>query len=238
MKDFAHQAQQLLGVKLTSNQLRQFELFERELVDWNTRFNLTAIQEPAQIHSKHFLDSLTCIPILIESGAERVIDVGSGAGFPGIPLKIAAPALRMTLVESVGKKAGFCQHVIQILGLENISVLTARAEELGQASDHRQQYDWAVARAVAVLPVLSEYLLPLVRVGGGVIAMKGENAPAEAHTAELAVHLLGGRLRRLAKIVLPGVTEERYLIIIDKVAATPTGYPRRAGLPAKRPITN
>lgn len=227
MKEFANQAQSLLGIKLSSTQLRQFELFERELLDWNTRFNLTAIQEPAQIRSKHFLDSLSCLPILRESSADRVIDIGSGAGFPGIPLKLAAPALHMTLVESVGKKAGFCQHVIQILGLENISVLTARAEELGQTSDHRQQYDWAVARAVAVLPVLSEYLLPLVKVGGGMIAMKGESAPAEAHTAEHALHLLGGRLRRLAKVVLPGVAEERYLIIIDKVAATPSGYPRR-----------
>jgi 16S rRNA (guanine527-N7)-methyltransferase len=122
------------------------------------------------------------------------------------------------------------------LGLEGVTILQDRAEAIGQMHRHRQQYDWAVARAVAVLPVLVEYLLPLVHVGGAILAMKGENAPAEAHSAERATQLLGGRLRKLIPITLPGVVEERYLVVIDKIAATPDAYPRRVGTPTKKPL--
>jgi len=136
----------------------------------------------------------------------------------------------------VGKKAEFCRYLVNKLALDQVEVVQSRAEEVGQQGQHRERYDWAVARAVANLPVLVEFLLPLVHVGGAVLAQKGESGPAEAHAGERAIRLLGGRLRQLVKITLPGVAEERYLVVIDKVAATPPNYPRRVGLPAKKPL--
>ncbi len=236
MKDLAQFAQTLIGIRLSPSQLKAFCQYERELLEWNARFNLTAIQEPEKIRLKHFLDSLTCLIAMRDRPMERVIDVGTGAGFPGLPIKIACPSIHLTLVESVGKKADFCQHVVHTLGLDRVEVLQARAEEVGHQATHREQYDWALARAVATMPVLAEYLLPLVRVGGGMIAMKGESAHAETHRAEQALRILGGRLNRLVPITLPGVADERYLVVIDKVAATPPQYPRRVGIPAKRPL--
>jgi 16S rRNA (guanine527-N7)-methyltransferase len=236
MKRLAHQAYHLLGIQLTSAQLNALALYERELIAWNKRMNLTAIREPEQIQVKHFLDSLTCLCALNEGSLDRIIDVGTGAGFPGLPLKIINPSLELTLIESVGKKADFCRHIVRVLGLEGVKVLQERAEVIGQKPNYRQQYDWAIARAVAIMPVLVEYLLPLVRVGGSMLAMKGESAPAEAHDADHAIRLLGGHLRKLIPITLPGVVEERYLVVIDKIAATPDAYPRRVGQPTKRPI--
>jgi 16S rRNA (guanine527-N7)-methyltransferase len=236
MNELAQQVQRQLGVHLTRSQLSALSLYERELADWNARFNLTAIRDPQEIRIKHFLDSLTCLVALRSNPTGRLIDVGTGAGFPGIPIKIACPKIQLTLVESVGKKTEFCRHVVNILGLQGSVVIQERAEILGQDPIHREQYDWAVARAVAILPVLAEYLLPLVKVGGSMIAMKGESGPAEAHSAEHAIRLLGGHLRQLLPVTLPGVVEERYLVIIDKVAATPASYPRKVGIPAKRPL--
>jgi len=236
MRELAEQAQSLFGVRLGPAQLAALERYERELLEWNSRFNLTAIHEPEKIRTKHFLDSLSCLLVMRDTPVDRVIDVGTGAGFPGLPLKIACPNMRLTLVESVGKKADFCRHVVETLKLENVEVLTTRAELLGQARAHREQYDWALARAVAVMPVLAEYLLPLVRVGGAMLAMKGESAPAEVHRAEHAVRVLGGHIRRLVPVTLPGVADERYLVVVDKIAATPAGYPRRVGLPSKKPL--
>jgi len=226
----------MLGLRLTSRQVAALQKYEQELLDWNARFNLTAIRDKEAIRVKHFLDSMTCLLAMRESVPNRLIDVGTGAGFPGIPLKLIYPNLRLTLVESVSKKADFCQHVVNVLCLDGVEVLTARAEEVGQAPAHRQQYDWAVARAVATLPVLVEYLLPLVKIGGHALAQKGESAHAEAQTAEHAMQLLGGRLRQILPVTLPGVADERYLVVIDKVAATPPAYPRRTGAPAKNPI--
>ncbi len=236
MKELVQNAYQLFGIRLTPDQVNAFETFERELLEWNDRFNLTAIQEPQQIRLKHFLDSLSCLPVMREGTLKRVIDVGTGAGFPGIPLKIACPSIQLTLVESIGKKASFCQYMVERLELQDVDIVRERAEVLGLDPVHRQQYDWAVARAVAVMPVLAEYLLPLLRVGGAMLAMKGESAPSEAHSSERALRILGGRLRRLAPVTLPGVAEERYLVVVDKIAATPEGYPRRVGLPAKKPL--
>jgi 16S rRNA (guanine527-N7)-methyltransferase len=225
-----------LGLRLSPSQQSILALYERELMDWNTRFNLTAIRDPEEVHIKHFLDSLTCLLAMRDTPLGRLIDIGTGAGFPGIPLKIMLPRVQLTLVESVGKKAEFCRHVVNILDLQGVEVIQQRAETIGQDPAHRQRYDWAVARAVAILPVLAEYLLPLVRVGGSMLAMKGESGPAEAHSAEHAIKLLGGHLRQLLPVTLPGVAEERYLVVIDKVAATPAAYPRKVGIPAKRPL--
>jgi 16S rRNA (guanine527-N7)-methyltransferase len=236
MQELAQHAQLQLGLHLTRSQLSALSLYERELVDWNTRFNLTAIRDPQEIHIKHFLDSLTCLMAIRESPIEQLVDIGTGAGFPGIPIRIIYPKMRLTLVESVGKKAEFCRHVVNILELQGVEVVQERAETLGQNPAYRERFDWAVARAVAILPVLAEYLLPLVRVGGSMLAMKGENGPAEAHSAERAMRVLGGHLRQLIPVTLPGVAEERYLVVIDKVAATPNGYPRNVGVPAKRPL--
>ena len=236
MQELSRHAQRQLGLRLTRSQLSALSLYERELVDWNTRFNLTAIRDPQEIHIKHFLDSLTCLMALRESPVDRLIDVGTGAGFPGIPIKIIYPKMQLTLVESVGKKAEFCRHVVNILDLPGVEVVQERVEVLGQSQSYRERYDWAVARAVAILPVLSEYLLPLVHVGGSMLAMKGESGPAEAHSAERALRVLGGHLRQLMPVTLPGVVEERYLVVIDKVATTPNGYPRKVGAPAKRPL--
>jgi 16S rRNA (guanine527-N7)-methyltransferase len=236
MKELSQQAHNLFGIQLSSRQLKALELYERELLRWNEHTNLTAIREPEQIRIKHFLDSLTCLIVMREAPPARIVDVGTGAGFPGLPLKIVYPAMQLTLVESIGKKVDFCRYVIQKLGLEGVQVIQERVEVLGQLPEHRQQYDWALARAVAVMNVLVEYLLPLVRVGGAVLAMKGENAPAEMHVAEHATRLLGGHLRKLIPVTLPGVVEDRYLVVIDKVAATPDAYPRRVGVPSKHPI--
>ncbi len=227
---------QQVGLRLTHRQIHALTVYERELIDWNTRFNLTAIRDVEEIRTKHFLDSFTCLLAMRETPCDRVIDIGTGAGFPGLAVKIALPAIRLTLVESVGKKADFCRHIVNKLSLEQVDVIQDRAEALGQMPPFREQYDWAIARAVAVMPVLAEYLLPLVRVGGSVLAMKGENAPAETHAAEHALRLLGGRLRQLMPVHLPGVAEDRYLVVINKVAATPNTYPRRVGIPTKRPL--
>jgi 16S rRNA (guanine527-N7)-methyltransferase len=233
LSQYAHRQ---LGLRLTRSQLAALALYERELLDWNTRFNLTAIRDPQEIHTKHFLDSLTCLLAMREPPLGSLVDIGTGAGFPGIPLKILLPNVELTLVESVGKKAEFCRHVVKVLDLPGVHVVQQRAETLGQDLQFREQYDWAVARAVAILPVLVEYLLPLIHVGGSMLAMKGESGPAEAHASEHALRVLGGHLRQLLPVTLPGVAEERYLVVIDKVAATPVGYPRKVGIPAKRPL--
>lgn len=236
MEKLAQDVNNLLGVRLSARQLTLFQRYEKELLDWNGRFNLTAIREPEAIRSKHFLDSLTCLLAWRDNPPASLIDVGSGAGFPGIPLKILYPNLTLTLVESVGKKAEFCRHVAGMLNMESVEVVQARAEDVGQVSKHRERYDWATARAVANLPILVEYLLPLVHIGGGVLAQKGESGPAETHASERAIRLLGGRLRQLVKINLPGVAEDRYLVVIDKIATSPSNYPRRVGIPTKKPL--
>ncbi|HEX7433114.1 MAG TPA: 16S rRNA (guanine(527)-N(7))-methyltransferase RsmG [Anaerolineaceae bacterium] len=236
MEKLRQEALDLLGLNLTDKQISSLMTYEKELIDWNSRFNLTAIRDTGLIRTKHFLDSFSCMIALRDLPPKSLIDIGTGAGFPGIPIKIILPKLRLTLVESVGKKANFCQHLVEKLELEDVSVLTARAEEIGQLKEYRQKFDWAVARSVANLPVLVEYLLPLVKVGGRILAQKGENAHIEANAAEHALSLLGGRLRQLMPVTLPGVVDERFLIVIDKIAATPPIYPRKTGIPVKKPL--
>jgi 16S rRNA (guanine527-N7)-methyltransferase len=236
MEKLLQEAQSLLQIRLAPRQVALLKRYEEELLEWNTRMNLTAIRDVAGIRTKHFLDSFTCSLAWRDRPPESLIDIGTGAGFPGIPLKILYPTMRLTLVDSIGKKVEFCRHIVETLGLENVEVIQARAEELGQNRAYREQFEWAVARAVAQMNVLAEYLLPLVRVGGAALAQKGESAPAEAHASEKAIRLLGGRLRQLVPVTLPGVAEERFLIIIDKIAATPQNYPRRVGVPARNPL--
>lgn len=186
---------------------------------------------------KHFLDSLTCTYAWREmEPPASLIDIGTGAGFPGIPLKILMPGLRLTLVESIGKKADFCRHIVDTLLLENVEVITARAEEVGAQDTHREMYDAATARAVAQLNILAEYLLPLVRVGGFAIAQKGSTAPAESQQANRAITILGGVIRPLIPVMIPRVEEARYLVVMKKIKPTPAAYPRRVGIPSRKPL--
>lgn len=236
MDSLIQDAKTLFNVHLTARQVMALINYEKELLEWNQKFNLTAIRDAESIRVKHFLDSYSCVLAWKANPPLRLIDVGTGAGFPGIPLKIIYPTMHVTLVESVGKKAMFCQHIVSKLGLEDIEVIKTRAEDIGQNKKHRESYDCAVARAVAGMNILSEYLLPLVKVGGTVLAQKGETAHAEAQSAEKAIKLLGGKLKQIIPVELPNVADERFLVLIDKVHATPDSYPRKAGIPAKTPL--
>jgi len=236
MEKLIREARTLFNIHLIGRQVLALGAYEKELMSWNEKFNLTAIRDVEGIRTKHFLDSFSCVLAWKANPPARLIDVGTGAGFPGLPLKILYPSMQVTLVESVGKKAAFCQHIVDVLRLDNVNILNARAETAGQDPRHREQYDWAVARAVAGLNTLGEYLLPLLKIGGTMLAQKGESGPAEAHTAEKALKLLGGKLEQVIPLNLPGVVEDRYLVLVDKVHATPSNYPRKAGMPAKQPL--
>ncbi len=225
-----------LGAPLSAAQLAQFAAYEALLLAWNERIALTAIREPRQIRIRHFLDALSCAAATGPLDGQTLIDVGSGAGLPGLPLKILYPDLRLTLVDSVAKKARFLALVANELGLRDVVVVADRAEMLGQDAAHREQYDWAAARAVAELRVLAELLLPLVRVGGRALAQKGDSAAEELTAAGPAITALGGGATQRIPVRLPEAEAIHYLVTIDKIAATDPRYPRRAGIPAKRPL--
>lgn len=234
--DFLETAQQRFGSPPADELRAGFDLLESALLDWNTRVNLTAITDPQEVRLRHFLDSLSLLPCLGETRGKRLIDVGTGAGFPGLPLAMARPDLQVTLLEATGKKLAFIDEVARTLKLKNVRTLHARAEEAGQMPGERESYDYVTARAVARLPVLAEYLLPLARVGGLCIAMKGETATQEAQDARRALTTLGGTLRSIEEVELPGVEGRHYLVLIDKVRPTPAEYPRRPGLPNRSPL--
>jgi 16S rRNA (guanine527-N7)-methyltransferase len=225
-----------LGIKLTEKQLAQFEKFYRLLVETNKNLNLTAIVDEKDAAIKHFIDSLTCMHIMPLKKGTRLLDVGAGAGFPGIPLLICCPGLNITMIEAAAKKVNFLKQVIKELRLENIEAVHARAEDFGRNKNHREKYDVVVSRAVAALAVLAEYCLPLLRVGGIFVAMKGPKLQEEINAAENALIVLGGEIRKTAAIILPYTGDERNLVLIGKIKATPEIYPRRAGVPAKNPL--
>lgn len=224
-----------MKLELTPDQTASFEHYQALLLEWNRKFNLTAITDPQEMQLKHFYDSLTCLRA-IPPDAQSLIDIGCGAGLPGIPLKIMLPHLKLVLVDSVGKKVEFCRMTAQELGLTDVTALHARAEDLGQDKVHREQYDWAVARAVAPLPVLAEYLLPLVRVGGSMLAQKGASAADELKQASKAIRTLGGGAVKLDAFELPVTYDQRALIQVVKEKNTPAQYPRKAGTPSKKPL--
>lgn len=236
MDTFSGHVREYIDISLDENQINKFRQYEEILLNRNREFNLTAIREPAEIRIKHFLDSLTCWLVMQDSSPRLVIDIGSGAGFPGIPLKIAFPFLDVTLVESTGKKVHFCNEVIQALKLTGIRAIQARAEELAHQPGHRANYDWAIARAVAPMPALAEYLLPFVRLGGAALAQKGASAKQETDEAANAISSLGGELQEIRKVDLPEGISDHHLVCIRKVADTPAIYPRAGGLPLKKPI--
>jgi len=229
-----------LGIKLNARQVKQFELYYQELIEWNKKINLTAITDYSSVQVKHFLDSLTITMALFEEEVEsldfNIIDIGTGAGFPGLPLKILFPQPRLVLIEPTTKKTAFLHHIIHRLELENIEVLNNRAEEAAHLPLYREQFALALSRAVALLPTLVELTLPFCRIGGRFIAQKKGGIDQEINRAKEAIAALGGKLDRIKKIELDEFDDVRYLVIIDKISPTPNKYPRRPGLPRRRPI--
>lgn len=220
--------------ELTEKMGQQFEDYMKMLLEWNEKINLTAITEEDDIILKHFVDSLT-ISKYIKEG-KSVVDMGTGAGFPGVPLKIAREDLKVTLVDSLNKRLIFLQEVIQKLKLEQIETLHFRAEEFGQNKKYRETFDIATSRAVANLSTLVEYLLPLVKVGGICICMKGSEVKDELEDSKKAIQILGGEIEEIHEFTLPESDIKRNIIIIRKKSSTPNKYPRKPGTPAKEPI--
>jgi 16S rRNA (guanine527-N7)-methyltransferase len=222
------------GLPLDARQRAQFEQYADELLAWNAHTNLTAVRSRDEVYVRHFLDSLV---LARHWGAPpaSLVDIGSGAGFPGVPLKILRPELDLTLIDSVGKKTAFLQHLAASLGLGGVRVITGRAEELGRDGRERERHDLVTARAVADLRVLAEYGLPLLRIGGRLLAPKGGGAAEEAAAAGTAITSLGGALAAIEPVELPGV-EPRALVVIKKVRPTDRRFPRGVGIPAKKPL--
>jgi len=229
-----------LGIRLDSGQLKQFELYYRELIEWNKKINLTAITDYSSVQVKHFLDSLTVTLALSEEEVAspdfKIVDVGTGAGFPGVPLKILFPRPSLLLIEPTTKKTAFLDHIVGKLELQNVEVLNSRAEEAAHLPAYREQFDLVLSRAVALLPTLAELTLPFCRIGGRFIAQKKGEIDLEIAGAKKAIAVLGGRLDETRKIELDEFTDVRYLVIIDKICLTPHEYPRRPGVPKRRPI--
>lgn len=228
----------LLSIKLDENQIKQFYDYFELLVEWNKVMNLTAITEMDDVITKHFVDSLSLVKAVeeIETKNYRMIDVGTGAGFPGIPLMIVFPHLKITLMDSLNKRVKFLNEVVDNLKLKNIEAIHGRAEDLGRNSLHREQYDFCVSRAVANLSTLSEYCMPFVKVGGYFIPYKSGKIEEELGAAKHAIYLLGGNVKEVKTFLLPGTEVERSLVKIEKNNSISKKYPRKAGLPSKEPL--
>lgn len=226
-----------MGVSLSEGQLEQFMTYLSLLLEWNEKMNLTAITEERDVVLKHFADCLSLVPLLEWKADMQVIDVGTGAGFPGIPVKIACPAVKMTLLDSLQKRIGFLQEVGSQLHLDGVTYVHSRAEDGGQNSAYREQFDLCVSRAVANLAVLAEYCLPFLKVGGRLAALKGPDAAAEVEQAAGALKKLGGRLVEIKDVEIPHTDLSHKLVFIEKVSPTPKKYPRNAGKIKKEPLS-
>ena len=236
MKNLIRYCHKELKIDLDEDQINQFKLFQQELLEWNQKTNLTSITEPSQVEIKHFIDSLSCLKIIESSQSKKIIDVGSGAGFPGIPIKIVNPSLGIFLLEATQKKVDFCRHILNKFNFNPDVVLVGRAEDVAHDANQREKYDIAISRAVASLPALLELLLPFVKIGGSAVAMKGKDIQQELASAEKALQILGGEIEVVQKIFLPILDEERNLVKISKINSTPEKYPRRPGFPVKKPL--
>ena len=228
-----------LGIRLDRVQVDQFRLYYSELVDGNSRVNLTAVTGWEEVQATHFLDSLAAsaaLPSGLLTSGGRVLDVGSGAGFPGVPLKIVFPELQVTVLDATAKKTAFLSHLADRLGLHGLQVLTGRAETLAHDPALRESFDAVASRAVAKLPVLAELTLGFCRPGGIAVLHKSEGAERELRQAETALSVMGGRLREVRRVGEGGTGPAAVLVVLDKEAPTPEKYPRRPGIPAKRPL--
>ena len=225
---------QKINIKFTEEQLNKFYEYMNLLLEWNEKINLTAITEPKDVILKHFIDSLTINKYLKEN---RILaDVGTGAGFPGIPLKILRPDLKITLVDSLNKRINFLNEVILKLNLKDIDTVHSRIEDFGKDKKYREKFDYVTARAVANLSVLSEYLLPISKVGGKCICMKGSNVEEELDTGKNAIKILGGKINCIDQFELPESDISRNIIVLDKIKNTSAKFPRKAGVPSKEPL--
>lgn len=225
-----------LGIQLTDRQIEKFLLYYEMLVEWNGFMNLTAITEYDEVMKKHFIDSLSLIKAYDLSQEKKVIDIGTGAGFPGLVLKIAFPQLQITLLDSLNKRIQFLDAVIQNLSLTGVETVHGRAEDYAKPGKLRECFDLAVSRAVSNLSTLSEYCLPFVKQGGYFISYKSEKISEEAEAAKNAITLLGGKIQKQIDFILPDSDIYRNFLLIEKVVATPKKYPRKAGLPSKEPL--
>lgn len=226
----------VLNLDLTEEQIRNFYDFMNLLIEKNKVMNLTGITEPKEVILKHFIDSLTVLKDINEN--DSVIDVGTGAGFPGIPLKIAKNSLEVTLLDSLNKRINFLNEVIENINLDKIKTIHGRAEDFGQNAEYREKYDVAVSRAVAPLNILLEYMLPFVKAGGICICMKGSNCDEEIENAKNAIEILGGKIEKIEKFNLPNSDNNRTILTIKKLKKTSRQYPRKAGIPTKNPLQN
>lgn len=224
------------GVALSEEQMAQFEKYYELLVEWNEKMNLTGITEKSQVYEKHFYDSITPAFYYDFTNVGSVIDVGSGAGFPGIPLKICFPSLKLTILDSLNKRLVFLQEVARQLGLKNVEFVHGRAEDAGRDKKYREQFDMATARAVARMNVLTELCIPFVKRGGVFLVMKGANVEEELNEGKKAIKSLGGKTEKVETFELPEEQSERNIIIVRKQERTPAAYPRKAGTPAKKPL--
>ncbi len=224
------------GIELTGEQLAAFQRYYQILSDWNSRVNITAITEPHEVAVKHMLDSLTVLDPAKFPAACSVVDIGSGGGFPGLPLKIVRPDLKLTLLDSQNKRINFLTAVVDELGLPAVTVVHCRAEEGARQARFREKFSVAVARAVARLNVLCELCLPYVALGGWFVALKGDKYEEEVREAEAAIRRLGGKLNGVKQVSFPGYADNRAIIYLNKVKPTPSAYPRRPGIPEKKPL--
>ena len=224
------------GIPLTAEQIGQFSVYHEMLLDWNTRMNLTALTAPEDVAVKHIIDSLTAYDAALFDGARTLIDVGTGAGLPGIPLAVYVPHLTVTLLDSLNKRVRFLTEVTAAMGLPNVRCIHARAEEAARTAEHRAAYDIVVSRAVARLPVLLEYTLPFVRVGGTLLALKGRAYAEEQKEARRAAEVLGGGRITARPVHLPGLDDVRAILTVTKERQTPAAYPRGGGAPTRRPL--
>ena len=225
-----------LGVTLSDEQIQQFLKYYEMLVEWNEVMNLTAITEYDEVMKKHFVDSISLCKAYDVTQNKTAIDVGTGAGFPGIPLKIAFPNLKITLLDSLNKRIKFLNEVISQLGLQNVETIHGRAEDFGRDAKYREQYDYCVSRAVANAATLSEYCLPFVKVGGAFIPYKSGKIDEELEQGTKAIESLGGSIADVIRFELTGADADRSLVVIEKIAKTAKKYPRKAGMPSKEPI--
>lgn len=236
MADKFEQQLEQLNIKLNEQQKEQFHRYYELLVEWNKVMNLTGITEYGEVNEKHFIDSLAINKVIDIEKIDTVLDIGTGAGFPGLPLKIAYPHLKVVLLDSLQKRINFLNTVIEELGLEEIETLHGRAEDYAKKTEYREQFDLCVSRAVANLSTLSEYCIPYIRVGGIFVSYKSGNIDEEVDNSKKAVKVLGGKLESVEKFQLPGTEISRSFVKVKKIEQTKKRYPRKAGLPGKEPI--